>query len=123
VLFYDLKRDKYVNRAWNMNVPQASVEQSEEEIFGGIVFTFWQCPHMYDFAVKLKSRSFKRKLNRPLCDNLYAALRLEYSNGRKTNVKYRAKGISDLLCSRVRKKTKDQPNICTAPPSVNMCRV
>ncbi len=66
-----------------MNVPQASVEQREEEIFGGIVLTFWQCPHMYDLAVKLKSRSFKRKLNRPICDNLYAALRLEYSNGRK----------------------------------------
>jgi hypothetical protein len=66
-----------------MNVPQASVEQSEEEIFSGIVFTFWQCPHMYDFAVNLKSCSFKRKLNRPICDNLCAALRLEYSNERK----------------------------------------
>jgi hypothetical protein len=62
VLFYDLKRDKYVNRAWNMNVPQASVEQSEEEIFGGIVFTFWQCPHMYDFAVNTAfQRKWKRK--------------------------------------------------------------
>ena len=40
-------------RAWNMNVPQASVEQSEEEIFSGIVLKFWQYPHIYDFAVEL----------------------------------------------------------------------
>jgi hypothetical protein len=64
-------------RAWNMNVPQASVEQSEEEIFSGIVLKFWKNPHIYDFAVKLKSRSFKkRKLNSPICDKLCAALRL-----------------------------------------------
>jgi hypothetical protein len=28
-------------RAWNMNVHQASDEQNEEEIFSGMVFTFW----------------------------------------------------------------------------------
>jgi hypothetical protein len=49
-------------RAWNMNVPQASVEQSGEEIFSGIVLKFWQYPHIYDFAVELKSRSFKKEI-------------------------------------------------------------